>query len=563
MAVREKKRLGDLLVEAGAITQDQLMQVLKRQKSSGKKFGEAVVDLGFLTDHDILKTLASQLGTEVIELDDIEPDLSVLKKIPEATARKYSLMPLKKEGDKIAVAMSDPLNILAIDELTIKLGKEIKVYIAIEHQIRNAITRHYGITTSIQDALRSLKGTDMLLEETDNLKVTDMLAAPTELAPVAKLVDTIVRGAITDRASDIHIEPDEDSVMVRNRVDGMLFVAAVIPKKLQVALISRIKIISQMDIAETRIPQDGRFKLLHDDNEVEFRVSNFPTIHGENVVIRILNSDNTKADISETGLTGSSLDKALKLFKAPFGIIIVTGPTGSGKTTTLYSALEILNNTDTNIITVEDPVEYRLQGIRQSQVNVKAGLTFASSMRSILRQDPDVIMVGEIRDLETAEIAIQAAMTGHLVLTTLHTNDASSAVIRLADLGVDPFLISSGLVGIIAQRLVRTICDRCKTPVPKEDALAMIPNIGDRSIYKGEGCATCKKSGYTGRAGIFEVLMMDDALRSMISRGANAVEVKEYARKHQKMSTMREDGLDKMLKGLTTLDEVKRVTSDF
>ncbi len=563
MAGREKKRLGDLLVEAGAITQEQLMTALKHQREKGLKLGRAMIDLGYLTDTEIIHNLADQLGIEVVQLDDFEPDLTLLKKVPEATARKYLLFPLSREDGYIKVAMMDPLNLRAIDELTIKLHADIKVVIAPEDQIDRAITKHYGITSSVQEALRALRGDEYVDTGEDELKITDISAAPTELAPVAKLVETIVRQAVNERASDIHFEPDENNLIVRNRIDGILFVAAVIPKALQAAAASRIKVISDMDIAETRIPQDGRFKLLHNEKPVEFRVSSFPTIYGENIVLRILHTDAIKAELSDTGLISNSLDKALQLFKAPFGIVIVTGPTGSGKTTTLYAALNLLNTTDKNIITVEDPVEYRLAGIRQSQVNVKAGLTFASSMRSILRQDPDIIMVGEVRDLETAEIAIQAAMTGHMVLTSLHTNDAPSAVVRLSDLGVETFLIASGLVGVIAQRLVRTICNTCKRPLTPEEAKAKIPNIGSRTIYQGDGCIDCKKSGYSGRLGIFEVITMDEQLKALISRKISASEIKEYARTKQKMITMREDGLEKMLKGLTTLEEVKRVTADF
>jgi len=563
MAGREKKRLGDLLVDAGAITQEQLMTALKYQREKGVKLGKALIELGYLTDADITNNLASQLGIEVVRLDDIEPNLELLKKVPEATARKYLLFPLSQKDGYIKVVMMDPLNLRAIDELTIKLQSDIKVAIAPEDQIERAITKHYGITSSVQEALRALRGSEYVDTGEDELKIKDISVAPTELAPVAKLVETIVRQAVNDRASDIHFEPDENNLIVRNRIDGVLFVAAMIPKALQAAAASRIKVISDMDIAETRIPQDGRFKLLHNDEPVEFRVSSFPTIYGENIVLRILHTDAVKAELSETGLSGSSLDKSLQLFKAPFGIVIVTGPTGSGKTTTLYAALNLLNTIEKNIITVEDPVEYRLQGIRQSQVNAKAGLTFASSMRSILRQDPDIIMVGEVRDLETAEIAIQAAMTGHMVLTSLHTNDAPSAVVRLSDLGVETFLIASGLVGVIAQRLVRTICNTCKRPLTPEEAKAKIPNIGSRVIYVGDGCADCKRSGYTGRIGIFEVIMMDEPMKALVSRKVPAAEIKKYARTNQKMVTMREDGLEKMLQGVTTLEEVKRVTANF
>ncbi len=565
MAVRQRKRLGDLLVEAGVLTEDQLKKALASQKETKKKLGEAVVDLGFITDEDILNTLAKQLNIEVVNLEELEVDVSLFKNVPEAIARKYTLIPLKKENNTITVVMADPLNIFAIDEVAIKTGHDVQVAISTEHQIEMAISKHYGVTSSIQDALRAIRGTEITAEVgEDEIAVTDMSAATTDLAPIARLVETVVKQAIRDRASDIHIEPDEDDVKMRYRIDGLLFQNAVAPKVLQSAIISRIKIISNMDIAETRIPQDGRFKIIFEDEDVEFRVSTFPTIYGENVVIRILRSDMTMVDMQKTGLIGVSLEKGLELLKTPFGIILVTGPTGSGKTTTLYAALNLLNDVEKNIITIEDPVEYRLEGIRQSQINPKAGLTFASGMRAILRQDPDIVMIGEMRDFETAEIAIQAAMTGHMVLSTMHTNDAPSAVVRLTELGLEPFLISSSVVGVIAQRLVRTICKSCKEPLSREEALKMLPKLKeDVTLYSGAGCMECKRSGYSGRTGIFEVFAMDEQMRTMVNARSASSALKDYAIKNQGMVSMLQDGRIKVAMGLTTMQEINRVTADY
>ncbi len=537
MAIREKRKLGDLLVEAGALSAEQLKTALERQRHTRKKLGEAIVELRILTEDAILQTLARQLRIDLIDLDAFEPDFDILKKIPEATARKYAVLPLGRAGDQVHIVMADPLNIFAIDEIAIKLDAEVKVSIAREHQIAAAITRHYGVTSSIHEALRSVQS----VSDAREAAAAYSAQVPREIAPVARLLDAILRQAVRERASDIHIEPDEEDVKVRMRIDGVLFACAPVPKALQAALVSRVKVLGRMDIAESRLPQDGRFQVEREGNEVECRVSAFPTIHGENVVIRLLRKEAALTRLEDTGLSGATLKRAAGMFSAPFGIIVVTGPTGSGKTTTLYAALNLLNTIERHIITIEDPVEYRVPGVRQAQVNVKAGLTFASSLRSILRQDPDVIMVGEIRDHDTAEIAIQSAMTGHLVLSTLHANDAPGAVVRLADIGVEPFMISSALAGAIAQRLVRRICFRCG----------------------GAGCMECRKSGYAGRTGIFEALALNEGAREMIHARATAMALREYAIQHLDMQTMRRDGMEKAKRGITTVAEVNRVTTEF
>ena len=558
MSVHIRKRIGDLLVEAGAITAGQLEKILSEQEKTGAKFGEAVVNLDILTEEDIVNTLASQLGIEVIDLDEMDPDEEILKLVPEITARKHSLVPVKRENGSITVAMSNPGNIPAIDDLATRLKADIRIGVSLESQIESFISRRYGLTTSINDALLSLNltGIDEPLPIDRPLAGSAALITSNEnLPPVARLLETIIKRAVDERASDIHLEPDEEIMNIRNRIDGVLFPEAEIPKKLQNPLISRVKVISNMDIAETRIPQDGRFRLLHRGREIEFRVSAFPTLNGENIVIRILSGKSSVKHADETGLDGTNMEKVEKVFGVPHGIVIVTGPTGSGKTTTLYTALDRLNNVERNIITIEDPVEYRLPGIRQTQINKKAGLDFSGSLRSILRQDPDIIMVGEIRDKDTAEIATQAALTGHMVITTLHTNDSAGAVVRMLDLGVKPYLIASTLNAVIAQRLVRTICRKCITKDKTN---------GDDSNenYRGGGCLACNKSGYSGRTGIFEVLIMDDEIRRMIAENAPAGELKRYAIEKQGMTTMLEDGVSKVQSGITTMEEVIRVTAD-
>ncbi|GMT42806.1 MAG: hypothetical protein IEMM0002_1217 [bacterium] len=565
MIYRDKAKLGELMIEASVLTESQLQNALGHQKKSGQKLGEAIVELKILSRDEITGILAKQLKIEKVNLDETEPDLNLISLIPESCARKYRLIPLRKENGKVIVAMADPMDIFALDEIALKLSCGVTPAIGLDNQIMDAIDKHYGVTSLIHEAVRSIRTADFYRSDDDARRV-EITQVASEAAPIAKLVETMITEAVLDRASDIHIEPDEDVVNVRTRIDGVLFPGAALPNELRSSVISRIKVISHMDIAETRIPQDGRFKLSvgGKDKDVEFRVSSFPTIYGENIVVRILNTDTMLKSLSDTGLKGRSLLKAQNLFRAPYGITVVTGPTGSGKTSTLYAALNLLNDVGKNIITIEDPVEYRLPGVRQSQVNKKAGLDFATSMRSILRQDPDIIMVGEIRDYETAEIAVQAAMTGHLVLSTLHTNDAPGAVARLIDLGIEPYLISSGLSGVIAQRLVRRICLNCKQPIERERAQEFFSGMKENTkIYEGAGCIYCKKSGFWGRTGIFEVIVMDDPLRSLVNGRAASSEILRHAVSHQNMKTIRQDGIDKVFKGITTIGEVNRVTSDY
>ena len=562
MAFMKKKKLGGLLVEAGVLTNEQLQKALNYQQKTGGKLGRTIVEQKIISEKALITALAEQLKIDIIDLEFAKPDPELIRLLPESAARRHVLIPLSRKGQTVTVVMADPLNIFAIDEISVKLSCDVAVTIGGEKQIQNAINRFYGSSNPVGEAMRSLRVSESAPKY--QALAEDIASMPYEEAPIARLLDVMVSDAVRERASDIHIEPDEDDLKIRIRIDGILFSSASIPKELQSAIISRVKVISHMDISETRTPQDGRFKKIMDGRSVEFRVSTFPTIYGENVVIRILNSEMMIRDIETAGLTGKSLEKAERLFETAFGIVVVTGPTGSGKTSTLYAALNKINIVEKNIITIEDPVEYRLAGIRQTQVNVKAGLDFASSMRSILRQDPDVVMVGEIRDRETAELAVQGAMTGHLVLSTLHTNDAPSAIVRLTDLGIEPYMIASGLTGVIAQRLVRRICKQCKKPLIENVDDKLPPELAtDTALWEGAGCIECKQSGYAGRIGIFELLMIDDHIRRLIMKRADASEIRESALTNQKMRNMRQDGYEKVSCGITTLTEIKKVTADF
>ena len=563
MTFKEKKKLGFLLVEAGVLTTEQLQKALKYQQKTGSKLGRSIVEQKIISEKALITALAKQLGIEIVDLDLAEPDPELIRQLPESAARRHVLIPLSMNGRTVTIVMADPLNIFAIDEIAVTLSCDVAVTISGEKQILNAINRYYGTSSPVREAMRSLQVGESPPPKYRAL-AEDIASMPYEEAPIARLLDVMISEAVRERASDIHIEPDEDDLKIRTRIDGILFSGASIPKELQAAIISRVKVISHMDISETRTPQDGRFKKTMDGRDVEFRVSTFPTIYGENVVIRILNTDMMIREIESTGLSGSSLEKVKRLFETLFGIVIVTGPTGSGKTSTLYAALNMINAVEKNIITIEDPVEYRLAGVRQTQVNIKAGLDFASSMRSILRQDPDVIMVGEIRDRETAELAVQAAMTGHLVLSTLHTNDAPSAIVRLNDLGIEPYMIASGLTSVIAQRLVRRICKQCKKVMEIDSDAELPPDLAEgTTLYSGAGCTECKRSGYTGRIGIFELLTIDDDIRRLIMKRAPASEIRGCAVSNQGMKNMRQDGYEKVADGITTLSEVIRATADF
>jgi type IV pilus assembly protein PilB len=485
-----------------------------------------------------------------VDLDSYLIDGKVIDLVPESLAQRYELIPLFKIGNTLTVAMADPHNIHALDEVTLKTGCEVEPVVSTEVQIRRAIDQYYGVSGSIEEIVKGFAE-----EGPEPLGTGD--------APVIKLVDLLMAKAIRDGASDIHLEPDEKGVYTRYRIDGVLHAVSSLPKNLQSAIVSRIKVMGNMDIAESRTPQDGRSHIKMEGKEIELRISTFPTIYGENVVIRILDQSSALMGLEDLGFSNRMIRFYETLIKRPHGIILVTGPTGSGKTTTLYASLNSINSPEKNIITIEDPVEYRLNLIRQTQINPKTGVTFATVIRSVLRQDPDVIMVGEIRDLETAQSAVSAASTGHLVFSTLHANDAPGALTRLMDIGVEPYLISSSVVGALAQRLVRTICPKCKERYEPEDKIVKslrLANAKDLVFYRGKGCKNCRQTGYRGRTALFEILAVDDPIRDLISQRAPSRMIRKVAIETQSMNTLLVDGLKKVIKGITSLDEVMRVT---
>lgn len=572
--VEEKKSFGDYLVSLGVITSEQLKKAIQEQRRGGERLEQTIVRLGYTKEELVLQCLADYFNLPFVDLDTYLIDEKVLKLIPEEVARRHLLIPLFKIGDTLTVAMSNPLNLLALDEVRNKVKTDVEIAISTEKKIKKAIDQHYGVTpsmveTTIQQFLKGNAGSpgpeSPDYRKSYELDMKEVPAGPMEEAPVARMLDLVMIQAIRDRASDIHFEPDEKSLRVRFRIDGFLYETFTLPKQVHPSINSRIKILAEMDIAETRLPQDGNFNIKLENRSFEIRVSTFPTIYGENAVLRILDQTSPLLRLEELGFSSEMFNQFKQLILRPHGIIFVTGPTGSGKTTTLYAILNMINSKDKNIITIEDPVEYRLPLIRQTQVNPKAGITFATGLRSILRQDPDVIMIGEVRDLETSEIAHQAALTGHLVLSTLHTNDAPEAITRLLDIGVEPYLISSSVIGVLGQRLVRKICPDCKTsyllnPKDLNDLDEEAKKLkGPLTLYRGKGCKNCKQSGYRGRTGIFELLIVNERIKQLISERASTQTIREVAKKTFGMVTLRVDGLRKVLEGITSLEEVNRV----
>ena len=571
----EKKSFGDFLVGLGIITPDQLRKASQEQKRGGERLEQIIVRLGYAKEGLILQALADYFNIPFVDLDTYLIDDKVVKMIPEEMARRHTLIPIFKIGETLTVATANPLNIHALDEVRNKLKTDVEIAISTEAKIKKAIDQHYGaagtiVESTLQQFLRGNMGGPTSgpadYRKTHDLVVKELQPGTVEDAPAARMFDLIMIQAIRDRASDIHLEPDEMALRVRFRIDGFLYESLTLPKQVHPSITSRIKILAEMDIAETRLPQDGNFNVKMEKRAFEIRVSTFPTIYGENVVLRILDQTSSLFNLEDLGFSKDMLNLCKQLIQRPSGITLVTGPTGSGKTTTLYAFLNLINSKEKNIITIEDPVEYRLALIRQTQINPKAGVTFATGLRSILRQDPDVIMIGEIRDRETSEIALQSALTGHLVLSTLHTNDAPEAITRLMDIGVEPYLISSSLIGVLAQRLVRTICPDCKTSYPADQNI--LSDLGEEvskskeplTLYRGKGCKNCKQSGYRGRTGIFELLPINEKIKQLISEKASTQVIREAAKKTIGMISLREDGLGKVLKGITTLEEVDRVT---
>lgn len=551
-----RKRLGDLLIGVGLITQEQLEKALNVQQKMNKRLGSVLVELGYITEDSMIDVLEYQLGIPYVNLGMtvINPEDAI--RIPEAVAKRHQVIPIRVERGKLVLAMADPTNVLAIDDVQLATGMTVDPVIAVESEIERAINRSYGVRESVEKAVAQL-------QSSGPVQLSDDLNIAESDAPIISIAGSLLQQAARDGASDIHIEPREKDLRVRFRVDGVLREMMTFPKRVHGALTSRLKIMSEMDISERRVPQDGRIILRFAGRDIDIRVSTLPTIYGEKMVLRLLDQRTAQFDLEKMGFSTVNLQRFNDISLKSYGILLVTGPTGSGKTTTLYSALRHYSTTEKNIITVEDPVEYRLPGINQVNVNPKAGLDFASTLRAILRQDPNIIMVGEIRDAETAEIAIQAALTGHLVLSTLHTNDAASTVTRLMDMGIEAYLVASSLLGIVSQRLVRRICPQCKTAYTVEhgtpEYIFSGVTRGQRlQFYRGEGCPGCDYTGYCGRIGIYEVLLITPAIRTLIMQGVAAERIAEAA-KADGMLTMQQDGVAKALEGTTTLAEVMRV----
>lgn len=556
--IKKPKRLGDLLVESGLVTEDQLQHVLKIQKSTGKKIGEVFIEEGIVSENQIIEVLEFQFGIPHMDLRKHFIDPEVPRLINERLARRHTLIPVNRNGDRLTVAMADPLNIFAIDDVKIATGLEIIPVIAANKRILEAIDQYYE-TESAERALAEFKQNYQVdsIDDIDEETLSEI-----SNAPVVKLVNSIIRQAVKMKASDIHIEPFEKIVRVRLRVDGDLQEIMTPAKPTHSAIVTRIKIIGKMDIAEKRLPQDGRVEMNIEGREVDLRISVLPTVHGEKIVMRLLDRSSFLFTKQQLGFTEENLKVFDRVIQSPNGIILVTGPTGSGKTTTLYAVLRELNQMEKNIITVEDPVEYQMDGINQVQVNLKAGLTFANGLRSILRQDPDIIMIGEIRDNETAQIAVRAAITGHLVLSTLHTNDTASSVTRLINMGVEPYLVSSSVVGITAQRLVKKICENCRISYIADEldkkALSM-EGQEELTIYKGRGCNACGNTGYRGRTAIHEILPITREIRQLIDKEASIDDIREEARR-QEFVPLRENCAQLVKEGITTIEELLRVT---
>ncbi|HEY8712960.1 MAG TPA: type IV-A pilus assembly ATPase PilB [Thermoanaerobaculia bacterium] len=566
-------RLGELLTKASLISQDQLKEALRMQKETGGKLGETLIKLNFVSEEDITECLSQQFGVPSINLAHFEIDPSVIKLIPADVARKYNILPVNKTGATITIAMADPTNVFAMDDIKFMTGYNVEPVVASELGIKAAIDNYYGSTSALElkkvmEDLQQSESADLeVLEEEEELDVA-ALTEGAEEAPVVKLCNLILTDAIKRGASDIHIEPYEKEFRVRFRIDGTLYEIMNPPLKLRDAITSRMKILAKLDIAEKRLPQDGRIKLkmkLNDKNkELDFRVSVLPTLFGEKIVMRLLDKDNLRLDMTKLGFEPESLAKFEEAIFKPWGMVLVTGPTGSGKTNTLYSALSKVNSPEVNIMTAEDPVEFNLPGINQVQMKEAIGLNFAATLRSFLRQDPNIILVGEIRDFETAEIAIKAALTGHLVLSTLHTNDAPSTINRLMNMGIEPFLVATSVQLIAAQRLARRICQACKEPVEISNQALMNlgfkkDEVGTFTVYKGRGCDKCNNTGYKGRVGLVEVMTIDDDLRDMILAGGTAIDIKRKAAENG-MISLRRSGLIKIKEGITTIEEVVRET---
>jgi general secretion pathway protein E len=563
------RKLDEILVERGLVREADIARLLDSERAKGQPLGTLLVQHGLITEEDLLEALSEQFGLPYWrKLEETGIEQIPVAKVPIAFYRQQKVFPIAVSEDGVKVAVSDPLNLQPLDDLAVFLGTPVEPVLSSERELMAAINRFFDRETgSTEQVMQDLEGED-LGAIADEIEETDDLLDLASEAPVIRLVNSILTQAVRARASDIHIEPFERELKVRYRIDGLLYNTLTPPRRLQAAISSRIKVMANLNIAERRLPQDGRIRIRVGEKDVDIRVSVVPTAYGERIVLRLLDKTSVLLGLEEIGMAQEAYGKYSRLIKRSNGIILVTGPTGSGKTTTLYATLNKINAPALNIITIEDPIEYQLGGIGQIQVNPRIDLTFANGLRSILRQDPDIIMVGEIRDRETAEIAIQASLTGHLVFSTLHTNDAAGAMTRLLDMGVEAFLVASSVIAIIAQRLVRVICRQCREPYRPD--LALVKEIGldrsgetsfDGSLYRGNGCAACLQTGYRGRSGIYELLVIDDNIRGLIMSGADSSVIRRKAIE-QGMSTLMRDGVHKIVNGVTTVDEVLRVTQE-
>ncbi|UGB29688.1 GspE/PulE family protein [Metabacillus sp. B2-18] len=546
-----RKRLGDLLLDSGLITEEQLQSALA-EKQKGQRLGDALLERGFITELQLIEVLEFQLGIPHVSLYRFPFDQKLVKLVSKEMAKRNLLIPIKVEGDKLFVAMADPMDFYAIDDLRLATGFQIETAIASKDDILRAINKYYEIDDSMSDIMNQLTVQDEVQEE----KITS------DDSPVVRLVNQILQNAVQQKASDIHIDPQETKVLIRFRVDGVLKNERTFPKHMQSVLVARLKIMANLDITEHRVPQDGRIKMHIEFHPIDLRVSTLPTIYGEKIVMRILDLGSTLNDLNKLGFNSLNLKRFKTLIENPTGIMLITGPTGSGKSSTLYAALNHLNSEEVNIITIEDPVEYQLEGINQIQVNANVGMTFAKGLRSILRQDPNIIMVGEIRDRETADVAVRASLTGHLVLSTLHTNDSLGTITRLVDMGVEPFLVASSLTGVVAQRLVRKVCRDCaseQAPTQREIEIFAKRGLSIDKVVRGRGCGTCNMTGYKGRLAIHELLMLSDEMKRVIMNNEPFSKLRDLAIKNKTIFLI-DDGLLKVKQGLTTTEEILRVT---
>jgi type IV pilus assembly protein PilB len=558
---RRGLQLGDLLVSDGKLTQAQLDTAVTEQRSSGRSLGRVLVELGLLTEAELLSTLAAQVGMRFVDLGGMTIDPTAAARLPEPMARRHAALPIGFEDGRLVVAMADPGNVVAVDDIRALAGPDIRTVVATRADILAAVDRvHRRFDEHIGEAASAAAEGEEAADQADVGPLVDD-------APIVKLVNLLISQAIADRASDIHIEPQERELRIRYRIDGVLQEIMHPPKTIQAGVTSRLKIMADMDIAERRVPQDGRVAMVVGGRQIDLRVATLPTVYGEKIVMRILDKSSVMLSLSDLGFAPANYTRFEQAFRRPYGMGLVTGPTGSGKSTTLYATLNLLNDAERNVITVEDPVEYRLKGINQVQVNTRAGLNFAAALRSILRCDPDIVLIGEIRDRETAKIASEAALTGHLVLATLHTNDAPSAVSRLVEMGVEPFLVASATECVLAQRLVRKLCQRCREPDPDGQAGLYMAGWdgdpaggGDPEIFRAVGCQACGRTGYRSRIALHEVMLVSEEIERLCAERASSERIADVARA-QGMRPLRQDGLSKVAAGLTTVEEVMRVVA--